>query len=102
MLALLDGQSDNEKDGLTSYSDNRVVQLKEKLSSYIAYRCKSDSSRFVEYWVPAQISHVHLEQYCATLLSNASILRSSLKVDSVGAIRDVLISIRKVRLYFLN
>ncbi|XP_004487086.3 uncharacterized protein, partial [Cicer arietinum] len=94
-LALLDGHSDNETDGLISNSNNRAVQLKEKLSSHIAYRCKSDSFRFVEYWVPVQISNVQLEQYCATLLSNASILCSSPKVDSVGAIRNVLISIRK-------
>jgi hypothetical protein len=88
ILALLDGQS--------------AVQPKEKLSSHIANRCKSDSSRLVEYWVPAQISHVQLEQYCATLLSNASFLCSSPKIDSAGAIRDVLISIRKVSLRFLN
>ncbi|XP_050883884.1 helicase protein MOM1 isoform X3 [Lathyrus oleraceus] len=91
----LDGQSDTEKDGLIYNSEKSVVQPKEKLSSHIANRCKSDSFRFVEYWVPAQISHVQLEQYCATLLSNASILCSSPKVDSVGAIRDVLISTRK-------
>lgn len=98
----LDGQSDTEKDGLIYNSEKSVVQPKEKLSSHIANRCKSDSFRFVEYWVPAQISHVQLEQYCATLLSNASILCSSPKVDSVGAIRDVLISTRKVRLPFFN
>jgi hypothetical protein len=88
ILALLDGQS--------------AVQPKEKLSNHITNRCKSDSSRLVEYWVPAQISHVQLEQYCSTLLSNASFLCSSPKIDSAGAIRDVLISIRKVSLRFLN
>ncbi|XP_058780148.1 helicase protein MOM1-like isoform X2 [Vicia villosa] len=92
---ILDGQSDTEKDGLIYNSNKSVVQPKEKLSSHIANRCKSDSFRFVEYWIPAQISHVQLEQYCATLLSNASILCSSPKIDSVGAIRDVLISTRK-------
>jgi len=86
--ALLDGQS--------------VVHPKEKVSSHIADRCKSDSYKLVEYWVPVQISNVQLEQYCATLLSNASFLCSSPKIDSVGAIRDVLISIRKVSLHFLN
>ncbi|CAJ2660729.1 unnamed protein product [Trifolium pratense] len=91
----LDGQNDNEKDSLIYSSNESVVQPKEKLSSHIANRCKSDSYRFVEYWVPAQISHVQLEQYCATLLSNSSILCSSPKIDCVGAIRDVLISIRK-------
>ncbi|KAJ1409234.1 SNF2-like, N-terminal domain superfamily [Sesbania bispinosa] len=94
-LALLDDQSDNEKDGLISNSNNSVVQLKERLTGHIAYRCKSDSFRFVEYWVPVQISHVQLEQYCATLLSNASILCSSSKIDSGWGIRDILIAIRK-------
>ena len=93
-----DSQIDNEKEpGLINNSNNSVTQLKERLSSHIGYRCK-----FVEYWVPVQISNLQLEQYCSILLSNASILRSSSKVDSVEAVRDVLISTRKVRLYFLN
>jgi len=79
-----------------------VVQPKEKVSSHNANRCKPDSSKLIEYWVPVQISNVQLEQYCYTLLSNASFLCSSPKIDSVGAIRDVLISIRKVSLQFLN
>ena len=102
ILALLDCQIDNEKeDGLIPNSSNNIDQLKERLSSHIAYRCKSDSFRFVEYWVPVQISHVQLEQYCATLHSNASILRSSSKMD-IEALRNVLITTWKVRLHFLN
>ncbi|KAG5119796.1 hypothetical protein JHK82_034216 [Glycine max] len=86
-----DSQIDNEKEpGLINNSNNSVTQLKERLSSHIGYRCK-----FVEYWVPVQISNLQLEQYCSILLSNASILRSSSKVDSVEAVRDVLISTRK-------
>ncbi|RDX66559.1 Helicase protein MOM1, partial [Mucuna pruriens] len=81
-------QIDNEKEsGLITNSNSSVIQLKE--------RCKSDSFRFVEYWVPVQISNVQLEQYCDILLSNASILRASSKVDSVEAVHDVLISTRK-------
>ncbi|KAK7324927.1 hypothetical protein VNO77_28877 [Canavalia gladiata] len=95
ILDLLDCQIDNEKDSLISNSNNSVVQLKERLSSHIAYRCKSDSFRFVEYWVPVQISYVQLEQYCAILLSNDSILRASSKIDSIGAVRDILASTRK-------
>jgi len=98
-----DSQIDNEKEaGLITNSINSVTHLKERLPSHNPYRCKSDSFRFVEYWVPVQISNLQLEQYCSILLSNASILRSSSKVDSVEAVRDVLISTRKVRLYFLN
>ncbi|MED6123359.1 hypothetical protein PIB30_048414 [Stylosanthes scabra] len=94
ILSLLNCQSDYEKDGLIPDSGNKIDQLKEQLSSHIAFKCKSDSVQFIEYWVPAQISHVQLEQYCATLHSNASILRSSAKTD-VDALRDIIITARK-------
>ncbi|KAL6316589.1 hypothetical protein AAG906_018844 [Vitis piasezkii] len=61
----------------------------------IAYDCKSDSSRFVEYWVPIPLSNVQLEQYRGTLLSNTISLCSCSKNDPVGALRDVLISTPK-------
>ncbi|KAK3041003.1 hypothetical protein RJ639_026715 [Escallonia herrerae] len=67
----------------------------EKLSQHVAYDCKSDSSRFLEFWVPVQLSNVQLEQYCATLLSNSIPLCSCSKNDPVGALRDILISTRK-------
>ncbi|OIW09132.1 hypothetical protein TanjilG_11270 [Lupinus angustifolius] len=95
ILALLDCQSGNEKDGSTSNSSNNIVELKKRLLSHIAYKCQTDFFRFVEYWVPVQISYVQLEQYCGILLSNASILRSSSKVDTAGPLRDVLNSTQK-------
>lgn len=97
LLSLLESQSDlsNSDALITSFNDN-ICKLKERLSGYIAYRCKLDSSRFLEYWVPAQLSNLQLEQYCATLLSNSMALRSFSKNDSVGALRDILISTRKV------
>ncbi|XP_020115173.1 uncharacterized protein LOC109728999 isoform X3 [Ananas comosus] len=69
--------------------------LKERLARYIAYERKSDSSKFLEYWVPVRLSDVQLELYCATLISNLLPLRSYTKTDSVGALRDILISLRK-------
>ena len=57
---------------------------------------KADSSKFVEYWVPARLSRVQLEMYCYTLLSNSPALRSHSKTDSVGALRNILVSLRKV------
>ncbi|XP_017701402.2 uncharacterized protein LOC103719900 isoform X2 [Phoenix dactylifera] len=69
--------------------------LKERLTRYLAYERKPDSSKFIEYWVPVQFSNVQLEQYCFTLISNSIALRSCSKVDHVGALRDVLISSRK-------
>ncbi|CAL0332295.1 unnamed protein product [Lupinus luteus] len=95
ILSLLDCQSGNEKDDSTNNSSNNVTELKKRLLSHIAYKCQTDFFRFVEYWVPVQISHVQLEQYCGILLSNASILRSSSKVDTVGPLRDVLNSTQK-------
>ncbi|CAN0898901.1 Helicase protein MOM1 [Linum grandiflorum] len=80
-------------------SSPKLEIVKEKLSKYIANSCKSDcksdNSRFVEYWVPVELSCLQLEQYCATLLSNVLFLRASSKTDNVGALRNVLVSTRK-------
>ena len=57
---------------------------------------KADSSKFVEYWVPARLSRVQLEMYCYTLLSNSPALQSNHKTDSVGALRNMLVFLRKV------
>lgn len=72
--------------------------LKERFAHYLAYERKSDSSKFTEFWVPIQLSHVQLEQYCATLVSSSIVLRSCCKVDHVGALRDILISTRQARI----
>ncbi|KAG9445638.1 hypothetical protein H6P81_011766 [Aristolochia fimbriata] len=72
-----------------------LSMLKEKVARYVVSEQKSDSSKFVEYWVPVLLSDVQLEQYCRTLVDNTMSLRSCSKNDSVGAIRDMLISLRK-------
>nr|GEV44431.1 helicase protein MOM1-like isoform X1 [Tanacetum cinerariifolium] len=56
-----------------------MSKLKETLSNLISYECKSNSSKFVEFRVPVQISNVQLEQYCSMLLSNAMALGSCSK-----------------------
>lgn len=73
-----------------------LALLKEKLSHYVAYDRKPDSSKFLEYWVPVCLSNVQLEQYCATLISNSILLRSCSNFDLVGVLGDILISARKV------
>lgn len=99
LLCVLDSQSDeNRSECLLTNSNHRSGNLKERLSKYIINVSKSDSLRFVEYWVPVQISNIQLEQYCCTLLSNHLPLFSSSKNDPVGTLRDILISIRKVRM----
>ncbi|KAG8658119.1 helicase protein MOM1 isoform X6 [Manihot esculenta] len=96
LLCVLDSQSDeNRSECLLTNSNHRSGNLKERLSKYIINVSKSDSLRFVEYWVPVQISNIQLEQYCCTLLSNHLPLFSSSKNDPVGTLRDILISIRK-------
>lgn len=98
LLSFLDsGNAVNSGNDLKIDHDDIVGKLKERLSQFMAYDCKSDSSRFLEYWVPIPLSNVQLEQYCGTLLSNTISLCSCSKNDPVGALRDVLISTRKVR-----
>lgn len=99
LLSMLDSPGDLNTDDVSIASSNEYVyKLKERLSKYIAYGCMSDSSRFLEYWVPAQLTNVQLELYCATLLSKSMALRSFSKNDSVEALRDILITTRKVGL----
>ncbi|PIA37321.1 hypothetical protein AQUCO_03000131v1 [Aquilegia coerulea] len=76
-------------------SGDTISNLKERFGQFVVCERKSDSSKFVEYWVPARLSNVQLEQYCATLLSNSISLCSCSKNDPVGALRDILISVRK-------
>lgn len=95
----------HRKDDLMVDAIDNLGSLKEKTSKYVAYGGKLDSSRFVEYWIPVQISNVQLEQYCGTLLSKSLSLCSPLKNDPVGVLHDILISARKVgfiRLFCIN
>lgn len=62
----------------------------------------SDSSRFIEYWVPVEISNVQRELYCEKLLLNPSLLQSSSTKDLVGALHDLLRSTRKVGCFCFN
>lgn len=56
------------------------------------------TSRFLEYWIPVQISFHQLEQYCDALLSNSIHLCSCEKRDTNGALQETLQRVRKVRL----
>ncbi|KAI3799370.1 hypothetical protein L1987_34664 [Smallanthus sonchifolius] len=80
---------------ITTSELDDISKLKETLSKLIAYECKSGSSKFLEYWVPVQISNVQLEQYCSKLLSNAMALSACSKSDTTGAVHDILVSNRK-------
>ncbi|GMY14764.1 chromodomain-helicase-DNA-binding protein 2-like isoform X2 [Fagus crenata] len=96
LLSLLDsGFNGLNSDNMVIDSSTDISILKERVAEYIASECKSGSSRFVEYWVPVQLSNVQLEQYCATLLSNSIFLSSCLKSEPADALRDIIISARK-------
>lgn len=99
-LSLLDsdGGLDNRDPSLNSSLEN-FNNLKEMFSRYVVFGWKSDPPRFKEYWVPVELSNVQLEQYCNILISNATLLRSSLKTDIIGALCDMLRTIRKVGLF---
>ncbi|CAK8543860.1 unnamed protein product [Lathyrus sativus] len=77
------------------FSSASISNLKSQLEQYIALKCSSDSSRFIEYWVPAQLSNLQLEQYCSMLLSNSLPLCSGQKSNSVDALRDLIVSTMK-------
>nr|GEV07978.1 helicase protein MOM1-like isoform X1 [Tanacetum cinerariifolium] len=80
MTSYLDVLSKLDLDVLSKTELDDMSKLKETLSILIAYECKSNSSQFVEFRVPVQISNVQLEQYCSMLLSNAMALGSKRKL----------------------
>ncbi|PIN16129.1 DNA helicase [Handroanthus impetiginosus] len=100
LLSLLESPGDFDKLwGLKSETNDNLCKLKDRLSRFVAYGSTSQVSKFLEYWVPVQISNYQLEQYCATLLSNSIPLRSCSRNDKVGALRNILLTLRKIHLY---
>lgn len=97
LLSILDSGHDGvEEKASENDSKNDICKLKAKLASFVAFESKPRTSRFVEYWVPVQLSNVQLEQYCAALLSSETLLCSHLRNDSVDSLRKILIMTRKV------
>ncbi|KAK9124231.1 hypothetical protein Sjap_013833 [Stephania japonica] len=96
LLSFIDFGCDEGSNGnLKLNSGDDINWLKERFTQLIASEQKSDSFKFVEYWVPVQLSNMQLELYCSTLLSSSTLLRSCSRNDPVGALRDILISLRK-------
>ncbi|XP_027349139.1 uncharacterized protein LOC113860822 [Abrus precatorius] len=79
---------------MENYSDS-ISNLKNQLEQYVLFKCNTGYTRFVEYWVPAHLSSLQLEQYCSMLLSNLMLLCSGQKSDSVDALHDLIISTKK-------
>ncbi|XP_021766470.1 uncharacterized protein LOC110730938 isoform X1 [Chenopodium quinoa] len=89
ILSLLDPVGANQDLKLLSNSNADIKALKDRLSSFII------CARFIEYWVPVEISNIQLERYCYSMLSEFSALRTFWKSDPVGSLRDIIISLRK-------
>ncbi|KAK4429053.1 Helicase protein MOM1 [Sesamum alatum] len=96
ILSLLESNGDFDKlRGFRLETNDNLCKLKDRLSRFIAYGSTSQVSKFIEYWVPVQISNYQLEQYCATLLSNSIPLRSCSRNHPVRALHDILLTVRK-------
>lgn len=96
LLSFVESAADNNGDvSVKADLNDTITKLKEKFTRFVACGRKSDSAKFVEYWVPVQLSNLQIEQYCATLLLNSTALRSVSKMDPVGALRDILIALKK-------
>ncbi|XP_055829400.1 helicase protein MOM1-like isoform X2 [Solanum dulcamara] len=95
LLSLLECKFGLDKTGGVESDFNDHLGKLKRVTKVTAPCSKPESSKFVEYWVPVQISDMQLEQYCATLLTNSNALRTFTKSDPVGTLRDILLSVRK-------
>ncbi|KAL8515998.1 hypothetical protein ACS0TY_014613 [Phlomoides rotata] len=96
ILSLLGPHGDFDKlVGLKPETNDNICKLKDRLSRFIAYGRTSQASKFIEYWIPVQISKFQLEHYCSVLLSNSISLCSCSRNDSIGVLQDILLTVRK-------
>uniref|UniRef100_A0A0D9VB84 PHD-type domain-containing protein n=1 Tax=Leersia perrieri TaxID=77586 RepID=A0A0D9VB84_9ORYZ len=93
LLAFLNPEERDYNDYVDA--DDALVTSKARFTHHIAYERKENSSKFMEYWVPSHISRAQLEIYCSILLSKSSVLQSEMKTDSVGALHDIYLSLKK-------
>ncbi|CAN6277296.1 unnamed protein product [Urochloa humidicola] len=91
LLAFLNSEQEDDGDYI---DDDALAMLRARLARHIAYERKADSSKFLEYWVPAYLSQGQLEAYSSILLENSSIL-SQTATDNVGALRDIVMRLWK-------
>ncbi|XP_042027976.1 helicase protein MOM1-like [Salvia splendens] len=96
ILSLVESDSDFDKlRTLKPETNDNLSKLKDRLSRFIAYGRPSQVSKFIEYWVPVQMSNLQLEHYCDTLLSNSNALCSYLRKDPFGVLPEILLTVRK-------
>ncbi|KAF0929200.1 hypothetical protein E2562_016436, partial [Oryza meyeriana var. granulata] len=95
LLAFLNSEEKDYSAYVDADADDALLMLKARFAHHIAYERKTDSSNFLEYWVPSYISQAQLEIYCSILLSKSSDLQSQMKTDSVGTLHDIYLSLKK-------
>ncbi|KAM3375753.1 helicase protein MOM1 isoform X3 [Capsicum galapagoense] len=95
LLSLLECKFGLDKTGGVESDFSDHLGKSKRVTKVTAPCSKPESSKYMEYWVPVQISDLQLEQYCSTLLTNSNALRTFSKSDPVGALRDILLSVRK-------
>ncbi|WVZ78222.1 hypothetical protein U9M48_025971 [Paspalum notatum var. saurae] len=92
LLAFLNSEQEDNED----YVDAKgLAMLKARFARHIAYEQKRASSKFSEYWVPAYLSQAQLELYSSILRKNSSVLQSQTVTDSVAALPDIVMCLRK-------
>ncbi|KAL6629309.1 hypothetical protein ACP70R_029074 [Stipagrostis hirtigluma subsp. patula] len=92
LLAFLNSEEEDNGDYV---DDDALAMLKARLTRHVAYERKAGSSKFLEHWVPANLSQVQLKLYCSILLANSTTLQSQIATDSVGALRDIMLCLWK-------
>ena len=93
------GEGDNDNSNI---GPSDLSFAKERLLQFATVNRSTNQMKFLEYWVPVELSTVQLEEICSNLISHSLMLRSSAKVDQVGALSDILSSQRKVRFELVN
>lgn len=97
ILSLVEHHNDfNKLRSLKHETNEDLNKLKDRLSRFMVYGRPSQVSKFIEYWVPVQISNLQLEHYCDTLLSHSNTLCSYSRKDPFGVLPEILLTVRKV------
>nr|XP_043611957.1 chromodomain-helicase-DNA-binding protein 4-like [Erigeron canadensis] len=77
IISLLDSKYDEIHTNAAKKTSEDADALKTILSPFIAFECKDNTCELVEYWVPAHLSHMQIQQYCSLLNSKLGALSSS-------------------------
>lgn len=80
-----------------------IMKLQKRRNNISEIQCNMDgpsTTKFVEYWVPVRLSNVQTELYCGSLFSNSGVLCSSSKLYVIETLHKIIVSTRKVWIFF--